>query len=1414
MAANDMNTELVCIMASLGYYDGEDYFKGVDCLASLKDLARFLRREDESCNIRRQMGNAQLLQKDLLPILMHVTDDEELTDITIRLLVNLTSPADICFNKTPNEAEEAVSGKTKVTNTHQAKYLEVVQYLQNYKEAFTNEKVMAACASQIGKILQMEWEDRSEDQMILFERLLLLLRNILHVPSSPDEEKRTDDDASLHDQILWNLHVNGIDDLIIYVTSSPDEGRWVMHAAEIVNLMLREQNPEILAKTSKDRSEDEKSADTRALLNEKEKEETIRNESKKKLATTRHSRFGGTFWVKNLKGVGDKNTLVHHRHVKDINDISFDHNKYQAKKAKRDQDARETTIEIKSTLSIRLFLKDFCMKFLEHSYNSLMRIVKDNVTAKRTQENDDSYYLWILRFFMAFNRSLSFKVEYISETLNMNAFHYILKQLNAYYDQFFMHKRGGWEPWQKRLHLALQAYKELLTYLSNMDKTDDSVLKDASSMMKNNVFYHEEYRSVFLLLLRHFQHSKQTKKYLTDLVDTFHIFVRLLENFCGKKGSLIIKTKKKVAKRRKKKSTPPVILTGEQLDELWEDDLAPSLSSMLQGNEIIPDETVSPFDATSDVPVDEQSIVAMVRIQDHLRAGRCGEAIALLRAARECWPEESKFGGPDMSPEDEFGIVRNILVEELERPAFMVNNDGEDEGEEENEVEEEEIEESRTQSVEKEFNLKSFLTSLATPSILIPYNILLKNFEKNSITTNHAVVKMMHRVAVDMKFPEMLFQLSTFIIFKKVIQNKSVEVKELSKFAKYIINKFVSAAKENPSIYVEVLFWKGTGDCYEISNRDDELSSHTNKNREKWSFEEEEELRTLYDQYKETEDVVGEILKNITNTDRTRRQLTSKLVRLRLVENARQLPKPKTAKPPKWSEEQTEELHRIYEEMKGTIDPVLNIMNALSFPKSKQAIIKHLVETNKVSDKSELKKQQRRQKKNQKNNEFKDLVNEQRNNFGGDYVSDHWSSEGSDNDQAPNEPKTKAPISNNNKNNDIERKKKKPSYLSSSDSSDVSDVSDLETSVDETADRSINDLIATIKSQGYSQQLLWLQTRLRRAAEGREEDPEDDWCPVPLLTMTEDDENALQNKSFKLLLKKLKLKPPADEQEAFWRIPANLTPDELKENASMVEKSGVDSENNPSKVSNDDDRSEIQQQQQRKIKRNNGVKKSKKRRQRSRDSSDVTSDEDDDKVVERSRKRKKKLKIQNDSSEDEVETNGDTFKAPTTLDIDDSVPLRDLLHDGNHTSAGDDLNTQLINDDIPLRDLLKNNDTMEVDNTDLVPSPSLDKDSEPSNNNKDSKNSRLQFNDTDSDDSDVLTIDISSRKKKRANSNNSIVEVSEQKNRSSIESDDNSNVEVSEGKNRLSIESDDDQNRSALNFSLRLSEDESDEIER
>lgn len=51
---------------------------------TVKDLIRFLKREDESCDIRRQLGAAQILQNDLLPIIKQYSDDRVLWETVIR----------------------------------------------------------------------------------------------------------------------------------------------------------------------------------------------------------------------------------------------------------------------------------------------------------------------------------------------------------------------------------------------------------------------------------------------------------------------------------------------------------------------------------------------------------------------------------------------------------------------------------------------------------------------------------------------------------------------------------------------------------------------------------------------------------------------------------------------------------------------------------------------------------------------------------------------------------------------------------------------------------------------------------------------------------------------------------------------------------------------------------------------------------------------------------------------------------------------------------------------------------------------------------------------------------------------------------------------------------------------------------
>jgi timeless len=47
--------------------------------------------------------------------------------------------------------------------------------------------------------------EREEEKGLVIERILILVRNVLQVPADPQVEKRTDNDASVHDQVMLEM---------------------------------------------------------------------------------------------------------------------------------------------------------------------------------------------------------------------------------------------------------------------------------------------------------------------------------------------------------------------------------------------------------------------------------------------------------------------------------------------------------------------------------------------------------------------------------------------------------------------------------------------------------------------------------------------------------------------------------------------------------------------------------------------------------------------------------------------------------------------------------------------------------------------------------------------------------------------------------------------------------------------------------------------------------------------------------------------------------------------------------------------------------------------------------------------------------------------------------------------------------
>ena len=342
----------------------------------------------------------------------------------------------------------------------------------------------------------------------MLERILVLTRNVLQVPSNPQNEKRVDNDISIHDQILWALHESGMFDLILFILSSEYENQYQLHALEITHLIFREQKVETLADSTVQRTLAEKAADESALI-------TARRLEKAKLRPppARHSRFGGTYVYKNLKSVSDRD-LICHQSLERVVQKDFSTDKQRVKKNFRlakDDDVYER----QSAFCIRLILREFCIEILTSAFNNTVRQVRRvldrNFGLGETGGHDQSYLLWAMRFFLEFNRLNGFKLHLVTETLSTGSVHWICNQIQQDAEAIQTDKKRKIK-WNRRLQLGIQAYREFLYNLQVMElQQDDEDTQGLLAKLKNNMFYVVEYREIVLQLLLSYNENNFTR---------------------------------------------------------------------------------------------------------------------------------------------------------------------------------------------------------------------------------------------------------------------------------------------------------------------------------------------------------------------------------------------------------------------------------------------------------------------------------------------------------------------------------------------------------------------------------------------------------------------------------------------------------------------------------------------------------------------------------------------------------------------------------------------------------------------------------------------------------------------------------------------------------------------------------------
>jgi timeless len=144
--------------------------------------------------MRRELLKSETISSDLIPLMKTIKPkkEPELFDLVLRLLVNLTQSALNCFElKIPDN------------KLHYANFLEIDTRLKAVKESFANEEFVKILSDRLNEIVYKEWQDRPEEEELIVERILFLIRNILLIKNTEDDEEiRLETDLNSHDMLI------------------------------------------------------------------------------------------------------------------------------------------------------------------------------------------------------------------------------------------------------------------------------------------------------------------------------------------------------------------------------------------------------------------------------------------------------------------------------------------------------------------------------------------------------------------------------------------------------------------------------------------------------------------------------------------------------------------------------------------------------------------------------------------------------------------------------------------------------------------------------------------------------------------------------------------------------------------------------------------------------------------------------------------------------------------------------------------------------------------------------------------------------------------------------------------------------------------------------------------------------------
>ncbi|KAF4158888.1 hypothetical protein CNMCM6069_003127 [Aspergillus lentulus] len=578
----DVRAHVYSLVTALGGFNGENadrYVLGDDALACLRDIKRWLKLYDEKNNrmdVARCLGEANLVNGDLLPILtLWSTSGQKSKHMSrialacLELLVPLTWPLEVHSEMTVNHHRHTP-------------YLQQAQVL--YKRgilSYGSDSILRTIIRIGLPSMAVPRSERTTRDEGILKLMLYFLRNIAVISPNTRLAAEGDEEETSRSATINSFQNQDAFALLLTMCSNVGEDFSLQDVVllEILFHIVKGVSVEKLFMNDAQR----KAKRTDELGDLLQKESSLRREYAKN-APTRHGRFGTMIWVKRddakVSTVSGQDVLKDSQTTLHKMDQSKKWNKPQIRRRQAEVTANNdfnTPVNLNSTATknLRMFVEEF----LDSGFNPLFTHVRKAIEreADRVMDINTRQFFYTVAWFLEAERvrrahqrekrhlgdkSLK-EIEpdsfaLVASVLNQETFVFLNRSMQYSYDNKDV----------EDLTAEMRCFTQILLTVQEMAQSPLEEDQEIADNIQNRIFYEETTHDRIIAIVRGYK--DQGFGYLDACTELAHVFLKMLEHYSKENVDMQIRSRRRA--KRKAKQAKQADIEGDDEEHASEDE--------------------------------------------------------------------------------------------------------------------------------------------------------------------------------------------------------------------------------------------------------------------------------------------------------------------------------------------------------------------------------------------------------------------------------------------------------------------------------------------------------------------------------------------------------------------------------------------------------------------------------------------------------------------------------------------------------------------------------------------------------------------------------------------------------------------------------------------------------------------------